>query len=113
MTEATNTRIQGETPPCGAAPPVLGTPTTAGAVGVLVGAGTSVFAGVGTDVFADARVGVMVGVFVGMLVGVLVGVFVGAGVGVSVTPTGAFDVSAAASGRVPKTSQTIIRLMKR
>jgi hypothetical protein len=35
------------------------------------------------------------------------------GTGVSVMPTGAFDVSAAVSGREPKTNATIIRLMKR
>lgn len=146
-TKATNTRIQGEAPPCGAAPPVLGKPTTAGTVGVFAGVETGVFAAVETGVFAGIEKGVFVGVetgvfvgigtavfvgvgvFTGVETGVFVGVavstgvdtgvfvgvavFAGAGVKVSVRPTGTLDVSAAASGREPKISEAIARLMMR
>ena len=101
----------------------MGVPVGAGVIGVFVGVGVFVDARVG--VFVGASVGVFVGagvIGVGVFVGARVGVFVGVigvfvGVKVSVKPTGAIEVSAMASGRVPKTSETVVRptnrLMKR
>jgi hypothetical protein len=84
-TEAINTRIQGEAPPCGAAPPVRGKPTTAGAaVGLFVGVGTSVLVGPGTDVFAGPGTDVFAGPGTDVFAGPGTDVFAGPGTGVFV-----------------------------
>jgi hypothetical protein len=103
-TGGANSRIQGKALLCCAAPPVLGKPTTVGAIGV--------FSIAGVDPFPVFRAGVFgAGVFG---IGVFgTSVFVGCGMGVSVRPTGAFGVSALASGGVPKTKVTIVRPTKR